>query len=63
MKQTLLFLGIVGAFVFGLNSRADTLIVVTNGTGGYSTNYLSFNDARRRMARMIQSNLMRLTTC
>src|SRR5262245_54997354 len=45
MKQTLLFLGIFGAFVFGLNSRADTLIVVTNGTGGYSTNYLSFNDA------------------
>jgi hypothetical protein len=43
MKKALLILGLLGAFATGL--LADTVVRVTNGTGGYSANHLSFYDA------------------
>jgi hypothetical protein len=45
MKKTLLILGLLGAAVFAGQAKADMVITVTNGAGGYSTNYLAFTDA------------------
>src|SRR5256885_4244813 len=45
MKKTSLILLLVGSFVFAGQSKADTVITVRNGTGGYSSNHLAFYDA------------------
>jgi fibronectin type III domain protein len=45
MKKTLLVLGLASAFGLVNQTKADTVITVTNGTGSYSTNYLAFYDA------------------
>src|SRR5882672_11343276 len=45
MKTTLLVLGLASAFGLVNQTKADTVITVTNGTGSYSSNYLAFYDA------------------
>ncbi len=45
MKKLWFIFGMLGAFVLSGRARADTVITVTNGSGGYATNRLSFVDA------------------
>jgi hypothetical protein len=45
MKTTFLVLILVSEFGFMAQTKADTLITVTNGVGSYSANYLAFYDA------------------
>jgi len=45
MKRAFLILGLLGAFIFAGQAKADTVITVTNGTGSYTTNHLVFYDA------------------
>src|SRR6266850_6799955 len=45
MKKAFLILGLLGAFMFAGQAKADTVITVTNGTGSYTTNHLAFYDA------------------
>ena len=46
MKKPIFILGLLSAFVLLSGpARADTVITVSNGTGGYATNRLSFYDA------------------
>lgn len=45
MKIALQILGLLAAFAFVGQAKADTVITVTNGTGTYATNYLAFYDA------------------
>ncbi|MGO8700587.1 MAG: hypothetical protein ACLQVY_23090 [Limisphaerales bacterium] len=45
MKKTLLTLGLAGICAFAMQVKADTIFVVANGTGTYSTDYLAFYDA------------------
>src|SRR5205814_8215722 len=45
MKKALQILGLVGLLVFAGQSKADTVVIVRNGTGSYSSNHLAFYDA------------------